>query len=452
MNIKDILNATNGTLINNIILNENYKQIKINSKEVKNNDIFIAIVGSSLDGHNFINEAIDNGAKLIITSKKIKQNIPYIKVKDTTLALGDIAKYMIHKYKPNVIAITGSVGKTTTRNLIYHLLKTKYNCLTNEKNYNNNVGVPLTIFNLKEDTEVLIVELGMNHSNEISYLSNMINPDISIITKIGSSHIGYLKSKENILKAKLEIIDGMKEKILFINGDDKLLKNIKNIKIISSGLDDSNDLRGYDINSNLYYSSFKINYNNKEYQIKVNLPYHLISDVLIAVNVALHYKIDIKDIIKSLKTYKTFDKRMNIITDKKNNTIINDCYNSSFESLTGVLKVLEKEKQKKLLILGEIKELGNLSKTIHQNLKPYIDKINNKKIILIGKKMENLKINALYFKNYEETIKYLKTKNIHDTLILIKGSRSLKLENITNYFLNWYFILLKKFTYNVNFF
>ena len=206
MNINELLTSTKGKLINKINLEEKFNKIKINSKEISKDDIFIAIIGENHDGHNFIDEAINKGAKLIITQKEIETNTPYIIVKDTTLALGDIAKYMVKKYKPKVIAITGSVGKTTTKNILYKLLKTNYNTLTNEKNYNNNIGVPLTIFNLKKENEILLLELGMNHPKEISYLSNIINPNISAITNIGSSHIGYLKTKENILKAKLEIL------------------------------------------------------------------------------------------------------------------------------------------------------------------------------------------------------------------------------------------------------
>ena len=430
MKIKDIIKSTKGKLVGIIDENDTYRKIKIDSNEVKENDIFVAIVGENNDGHNYINEAIKNKAKLIITSRKVNSKIPYIIVKDTTVALSNIAKAYLKKYRPNVIAITGSVGKTTTRNILLKLLKAKYNTVANKKNYNNKIGVPLTIFNINENTEILILEIGMNHLKEISYLSKLVKPNVSAITNIGTSHIGYLENKENILKAKLEILDGMKEKILFVNGDDKLLRKIKNTK--KSGFSKVNNLKGYDLKSSLYKSTFKIKYNEKEYKIDVPVQKHLTTNVMLAINIALYYKIDIKDIIKELKDYKAFDMRMNIIKTK-NNTIINDCYNSSFESLTSILKIIKEEKKKKLLILGDIKELGNLSKEIHQSLKPYIDKIENKEVILVGKEMENLDVEAQHFKNYQETIEYLKTKKIKNKLILIKGSRRMKLENITNY-------------------
>ncbi len=432
MNINDLILSTKGKLIGEINLDEKYKQIKTSSLDIQKGDVFVALIGNT-DGHKYIQSAIDNGAKILIVSKKVESSIPYILVKDTTLALGDIAHYMVKKYNPRVIALTGSVGKTTTRNILLNLLSNKYKVLANEKNFNNHIGVPLTVFNLKEDTEILLSELGMNHLKEISYLSKMINPETAIITNIGSSHIGNLGGKEGILKAKLEILDGMDKKVLFVNGDDELLKGVKNT--IKSGFNDYNDLVGYDLKSNLYSSSFKIKYNNKEYKIEVPLPEHLLIDVLLSINVALYYGVDINDIIKSLKEYKSFDMRMNILKDKNNNTIINDCYNSSFESLTGVLKALQDETQDKLLILGSIMELGDFSKEIHKSLKPYIDKITNKKVILVGEEIKALKTDALYFDNYEDVIKYLEKEKIKDTLILIKGSRGMKLENVTNYFM-----------------
>lgn len=431
MNIIDILKITKGTLINKIDLNLNVDKFKINSKEIQQGDCYIALIGNT-DGHKYIKQAIKNGASLIIVSKKVSYNIPTILVQNTNKALGSIASLIRNKYNPKVIAITGSVGKTTTRELIYTILKTKYKCHQSKKNYNNHIGVPLTMFDLDKNDEIAIVEMGMNHFGEIKYLSKMVTPDIAVITNIGTSHIGNLGSQENILKAKLEIKEGLKGP-LFVNGDDKLLKSQYAIK---SGFGGNNDLIAYNLTSTLTSSTFKIIL-DRPYEIKVNLPAHLINDVLIAINIGLYLKVDIKDIIKALSTYQTFDMRMNILKDENNNTIINDCYNSSLESLTGALNLIKNEKSQKLLILGDINELGIFSKQIHETIPTLLDKIDNKKIILIGKNMENVKYeNALHFKDYKETINYLKTQNIKNTLILIKASRSLKLENITNYFLN----------------
>ena len=429
MNIIDILNITKGTLINKINLNVNIGKFKINSKEINKGDCYIALIGNT-DGHKYIKEAIKNGASLIIVSKKVSFNIPTILVQNTTKVLGAIATFIRKTYNPKVIAITGSVGKTTTRELIYTVLKTKYKCHQSQKNYNNHIGVPLTIFDLNKNDEIAIIEMGMNHFNEIKYLSKMVTPDIAVITNIGTSHIGNLGSKKNILKAKLEIKEGLKGP-LFVNGDDELLKKEKAYK---SGFNKNNHLIVHNLSSTLTQSSFDININDKIYKININLPAHLINNVLIAIHIGLYLNIDINTIIKALNEYQSFDMRMNIIKDKNNNTIINDCYNSSLESLTGVLKLIQNEKQNKLLILGDINELGDFSVQIHKKIPMLLNKISNKNVILIGKEMNKLNYkNALYFKNYIDTINYLKTKQIKNILILIKASRSLKLENITNF-------------------
>lgn len=428
MNLSKLAEITNGKIYNN--QNINIKNIKIDSNQITEGDLFIAIIGQSKDGHDYIESAIKNGASAVITSKEIPNQIPYIKVADATIALGQIASYIKEVSHTKLIAITGSTGKTTTKELVYSLLKNKYSVLKTDKNQNNHIGVPLTLLKIKNE-DFCIVEMGMNHLGEISYLSKLAKPDLAVITNIGSSHIGNLGSKENILKAKLEIKDGLKGDLI-VSGDDSYLNKISAIKV---GFNDGNDFKAYNLETNLMRSSFWINYQNEEYQIKVNLPAHLIYDVLISIYIALKYEINIQDIITTLENFQNIGMRLTV---KKinTNTIISDCYNSSFESLTGDLTMLIPNKQKKLLILGDIAEAGKFSKTIHENLKPFIQKLQNYELILIGPEMMNLQINkAKHFKNYKEALIYLKNKEIKNTLILIKGSRIMKLENISNFFL-----------------
>ena len=431
MILGELINAVSGKVFGLLDESVNYNDIKINSKLVLNGDVFVAIRGRKFDGHDFIDEAIENGAVFIITEIELNTGIPYILVSDSVKAIGDITHYMIKKYNPLVIGVTGSVGKSTTKNLLYTVLKSKYNVLTNEKNFNNNIGVPLTVFNLNENIDVLLLELGMNHLGEISYLSNMVNPDIGVITNIGSSHIGYLGSKEKILETKLEILDGMDKKVLFVNGDDVLLKKVDSFK---SGFNSYNDLVGYDVNSNLFNSSFKIKSNGKEYDVFVNVQNHLLSDVLLSINVALYMGVSIEDILSSLKKYRSLDMRMNVFRDLNNNIVIDDCYNSSFESLIGVLSVLEKEDMEKLLILGDINELGEYGALIHKSLSTYINRINNKEVYLVGPLMKNVNSFSLHFDSYNDLLDYLNKKTIKNKIVLIKGSRCMKLENIVKHF------------------
>ena len=216
MLISEIVNIVNGTVERNY-KDSKIKKIRINSREVKKDDIFICLKGKYKNGNDYILESIKNKAKAIITDEDVKSNdIVVIKVKDTYDSLFKLSKHILNTNPLNIIAVTGSIGKTTTKNLIYEILSKKYKVLKSEKNYNNHIGIPLTIFNLDKTYDFLVVELGMNHKGEISKLSKLLNPDIGIITNISSSHIGNLGSIKNILKAKLEILDGLNNKRLIV--------------------------------------------------------------------------------------------------------------------------------------------------------------------------------------------------------------------------------------------
>ena len=250
MRIKDILKVTEGKLTNLTRLNKEINSLKLDSRKVETNDVFICINS----GVNYIEDAIKNGAICIISEEEIhyKTNIGIIKVdniKNTLLKLGAYVRQK-YKYIP-LIAITGSVGKTTTKELIYNILSKEFAVLKSDGNKNNYIGVTETIFNLNSKYDICILELGMNHFNEIEELSLMVKPDISIITNIGTSHIGNLGSKKNILKAKLEILKGMDDGYLIIPNTDKLLRKI-NYK---------NTLKCYDVEiSNIYLKdSLKFN-------------------------------------------------------------------------------------------------------------------------------------------------------------------------------------------------
>lgn len=416
MDLDTILKITNGTT--DIKKNLKFKNIKIDSRKLKKNDLFIAIKGPHYDGHDFIKNNVAISSKVLPNT---------ILVKDTFKALYDISKFNKNMVGPKVIAITGSVGKTMTKDLIYEILKTKYRVLKSEKNFNNHFGVPLTLLNLK-DEEYLVVELGMNHKGEISKLSKLVNPDIAVITNIGSSHIGNLKNKKNIFKAKMEILDGMKYGTLITNGDDEYLKKTKSIKC---DINNKNDLYAFNIYSDLKTTMFNIRIENKVYSVKLNVPgKHLITNVLLAIKVGLLNDIDIDTIISSIEKYKYIENRLEII--EKQYIIINDCYNSSYESLIGVLNLIKKEKKEKIIILGDILELGKKTKYYCKKIQKELKKIPNSKVLLVGNNFKNIK-GFIHFNNNNEIIEYLKTLNLDNQLILIKGSRMMHLEEITQY-------------------
>ncbi len=440
MEISKILEVCQGKLINEY--NPKYKKIrniKIDSREVKKRNLFIALIGEKFDGHDFIEDVINNGANAIIVEKdvEIETDIPIIKVSDTYQALINIAAYKRTLYDIPVIAVTGSTGKTTTKDLIWAILSTKYKVLKSQGNNNNHIGIPKTLFKLSNKHEMIVIELGMNHLGEISKLSKLCQPNVAVITNVGTAHIGNLGSKRKILSAKAEVLDGMTEGKLIINGDDKYLRAIRsneNITIVTSGKNKNNNLVAYDIKSYFKKTIFKIKLNDKEYKITYNVPgAHLINNVLLAIQAGLIYKVPIESIINAIESYRIGGQRMNIKSLRKNSVLIDDSYNSSYESLVGALELIKNKSLNKVIILGDILELGKYSKRIHRKIGRYLETIHNKTVLLVGDEMKKVKKNNLHFNNNQELIKHLKIMDLSNSIILVKGSRAMGLEEVTEY-------------------
>ena len=360
MTLNEVIKVVNGkTKLNS---NKKIKEIKTDSRKIKKGDIFIAINGDKYDGHDFVGEALNKGAIACIVEYGSMDNC--IIVDSTIKTLFCLGNYIRNKYSIPLIAITGSNGKTTTKDLLCHILSKKYSVLKNEGSKNNIIGVSDTLFNLNSNYEIIVMEFGTNHIGEIKELSIMCNPDLALITNIGSSHIGYFKNKRNIFKEKISVIKGMHNKKLIVNGDDKYLKKLKCFKC---GINRSNDLKAYNIKSYVDHIKFNI-YLDKEYKVVFNNPgLHFINNVLLVIKTCLDYKIGINDIIKSIGEFKLPNMRMNIIKSNSN-IIINDCYNSSFESINAGINYLSNINSDKLLIIGDILELGKYSKKIHKSI------------------------------------------------------------------------------------
>ena len=423
MTLNELIKVVNGT--SSINSDEVINKIKTDSRDIEKGDIFIALKGKKYDGHDYIDEAINNGATTCIVEEDINDRC--IKVKSTKDSLFYIGNYIRKQNNIPVICITGSNGKTTTKELIVHILKSKYNVLYNKDNENNIYGVSNMLFNLNENYDVAVVELGSNHIGEINVLSKMCNPTTSIITNIGSSHLEYFKNRKNIFREKLSIIDGMTNNELIVNGDDKYLKKLNYYKC---GLNKNNDLIAYDIYEDLEYISFNI-FINREYKIVFNNPgKHFISDILLAIKVCLDHGINVNTIIDRIDSYKLIDKRMNIIKIK-DNILINDCYNSSFESLKAGINYMKKVSDNKIFIIGDILELGKYSKPIHKKVNKLFKKIKNKEVYTIGKYSKYIK--GINFTNVDEFLKYIKNKEINNSYIYVKGSRRINLDKIVEY-------------------
>lgn len=424
MELKELIEIVHGKSLNN------YKKVKIrdfktDTRKLKNNDVFIALTGKTDNGNNHINDKIK--ASVVITDMNIKlKNIPVIKVDNTYDTLFYLGNYFRCKYNIPVINITGSNGKTTSKELIYNILSTKYNVLKNEGNENNIIGVFNTLKKLNDKHDIAVIELGMNHLKEMSRLSKMCLPNKAIITNIGSAHIGYLKSKKNIFKAKLEIKDGLQGELI-VNGDDKYLKHVKAYKC---GTKTNNDLIAYNIYKYNNHISFNICI-DKEYQVVFNIPStRYIPTLLEAIKIGIDYNIDIKDIINKIKEFKPVEKRLNII-NKDDYIIIDDSYNASYESVKFGLDILNQYDKDKIIILGDMLELGNKSIKYHKKINKLLNKIDNKLVFTIGNYTKYIYSN--HFDNINDLIENLDNINLSNKCIYIKGSRKMNLDKVVDY-------------------
>ena len=345
LSIKNIIEATKGKLL---VGNEEYVCMSYSkdTRTIKEGDCYIGIKGATFDGNLFWEKALENGASTVIVQnveiedEKLKKwsdkNI--IKVEDTLEALYSIARYKRSLYNIPVIAITGSVGKTSTKDIVANVVSKKCKTLKTEGNNNNNIGLPFTILRL-QDEEVAVIEMGMNHFGEISLLTSIAKPTICIITNIGTSHIGNLGSRENILKAKLEILEGSRKEAVIINNDNDLLhkwyeENKENYNIKTYGIKERSDIMAKEIKLEENKSTFTCKINNTEE--KINVPVggeHFILNALCAITVGEVLKIEEDKIKKGIENFELTKKRMDIVELEKGIKIINDAYNASLESM-----------------------------------------------------------------------------------------------------------------------
>lgn len=441
MIINDILTATNGKLIGNIDINTSIENFCTDSRNIEHNSLYIPLIGEKFDGHDFIIDSFEKGAIISLTSKNISTDKPLILVEDTLKALQDIAKH--HRLNKNIpiIALTGSVGKTTTKDMLHAVMSKKYNVLKTEGNFNNHIGVPKTLLRL-DNHNMAIIEMGMNHSGELSILSNIALPDLAIINNIGYSHIGNLGSRENILKAKLEITDGLSENgKLIINNDDEYLTKLENDNLIKFGIKNTSDLTAYDIEIDDTTTRFKVNIDTQTYDFILPLPgEHFVYNALAAITVGSFYNVAPNDMIDALKNMTFTKMRMDII-EKNSIKIINDAYNASPDSMKASLNSLTAIKgDRKIAVLADMLELGEFSKSIHFEIGKSIDKekidyvlaYGNDSLEIINGALNNGIKNAKFFNTKEELIKELKELLRPNDCVLVKGSRGMKMDEVVN--------------------
>lgn len=449
--VKDIIEKCNGELLigdKDLIL-ENFSK---DTRTIKENDAYIGIKGESFDGNKFYEDALNKGASCCILDN-IDSTLDLTKYKDKTIVkvpntiecIQTLAKYKRSLYNIPVIAITGSVGKTSTKDIIYEVVSQKYKTLKTEANENNHIGLPLTILKLK-DHEALVVEMGMNHFKEISVLTNIAKPTIAVITNIGTAHIGILGSRENILKAKLEITEPLtKENTLVINNDNDLLhKESTTLKekynLITIGIDNPSTYNATNIKDNVFSSNFNIDNNN----ITINVGSKaFIYNSLVAYAIGKTLNIKDSDIISAISNFKLSPHRLERKVIQTGITLIDDTYNANLDSMVNALSILSQVKDKRrVAILADILELGDYSEEIHRNIGKTINPNTLDILITIGPnsnyiKEESLnnnfnKDNIYSFNNYQEALQKLPSILTSNDIVLLKGSHGMQLTKIVD--------------------
>ena len=410
----------------------------IDSRTLLKNEIFIAIQGENFDGSNYIDVAIKKGSSWIITSSKNHKSNRCIYVKNTKETLCKIASYLVGEVSPKIIAITGSNGKTTTKEMVANILYQHYpknEILVTKGNLNNDIGLPLTLFNLKKNHTIVVLEMGMNHQDEITKLCKIAPPDIAVITNIGEAHLENFSSKNGIAKAKKEILLGAKKNgIAILPRDDVYFNYLKSdclyLRCISFGINKNSNIR-LDLSSKvLTVDEEKINIESSLLG-KENL-----MNMAAAVSVANALELPTETIIKGMKTIDSIEGRLEVKITASNIKIIDDTYNSNPSSMMMAIDVLDQFKQKKILIVGDMAELGPLSKKYHTDIGHYILEKNIDLVMGIGNMtkylIDVLGTKGLWYPSKEdllnETNKILKK----DTVVLVKGSRFMRMEEIVD--------------------
>lgn len=403
-------------------------------------ELFVALKAAR-DGNEFLRQAMDCGAAAVLCSRN-DPDIPAIVVDDTRAAFGKIAKAERKRLDCKVIGITGSVGKTTTKEMTAGILGRKYVTGKSKANHNNDLGLPMSILALPGNTQAAVLEMGMNHFGEMSYLTSIARPDIAVINNIGTMHMEHLGSREGILKAKLEILEGLRENgKIVLNGDEPLLWNLRDqlgAKPLYFGLENpACDIRGEDVAALEDGVRFTVVCGQERFPIQLQVPgKHHVMDALAAISVAKLMEVPNGDIQAALAEYRNIDGRQNIY-EENGYTIIKDCYNAGPESMKASLEVLGTRRGQRIAILGDMLELGVCSQAEHYRV-GRLAAAHADMILALGKNAERV-VNgaitggmspecALGFETMPELVQALKRRAKPGDTLLFKGSRGMQME------------------------
>ena len=416
------------------------------TRTLKPGQLFLALQGAR-DGHDFIAAAMEKGAAAVLCSRKVG-DYPAIYVEDPRTALGDIAREVLKRIGAKVVAITGSVGKSTTKEMIASVLASTFRVSKTPANHNNDIGMPMAILDMPEDTQVAVLEMGMNHFREIAYLSCIAHPDVAVIVNIGTMHIEFLGTQQGIRQAKLEIVEGMTPQgMLLLNGDDMLLRWLDvtpKQRITYFGCSDGCQVRALDVSQSGGVLKFRVEAGRLSFPVEMHLEgEHFIADALAAVTVGLKLGVAPERIREALDSFQNMSGRQEIL-EVNGMTIINDCYNAGPESMAAALNVLGNRPGRHIAVLGDMLELGDCAQAEHYK----IGRIAAEKADMVfaygphaGRVLDGTITGGMpetmgrAFDDREELAIALKRAAKPGDVILFKGSHGMHLEKVLEAFL-----------------
>lgn len=419
--------------------NVTFTGANIDSRKLQPGQLFVALVAAR-DGHDFIPGALEKGASAVLCNHA-DGDFPAIVVEDTRIALGQIAAGLLKKMNPKIIGVTGSVGKSTTKEMIAAVLETEFKVSKTPANHNNDIGMPMAILAMGEDTEIAVLEMGMNHFREIAYLSNIAHPDVAVIINVGSMHIEFLGSREGIRKAKMEIVEGMApEGKLLLNGDNDLLRKLEEQPkqaITYFGCGENCAVRGCDVKQSEGVLSFRVDTEDGSFPVEMALEgEHFVADALAAVAVGRQFGVSPERIQESLGAFQNMAGRQEIFK-AEGFTIIKDCYNAGPESMAAALTVLGNREDRKIAVLGEMLELGDCAPAEHFKL-GRIAAEKAEMVFAYGPNAERIVAGAMVggmaegkaraFESHDLLAAALKAYAKPGDVILFKGSRGMHME------------------------
>ena len=451
ISIEELLAAVDGVLVSGC-KDKYISSVSIDSREEQKGSLFVPINGNNINAHRFIEQAFKNGAVATLMSEDVDINLDgtYIKVDNTTIALQKLASFYRRRFTIPVIGITGSVGKTSTKEMTSSVLSARFNVHKTIGNFNGQIGLPITVFNLNKCHEVAVIEMGISEFNEMDRLSKIAAPNYAVITNIGVTHIENLKTKENILKEKFKIINTLdKNSKLFINGDDELLSKLQNVykfEIVSFGINNDCTFTGRNIISNGELTEFDVIHKENKYHMQIEtVGEHNVLNAIAAVAIGIELGLSIDEIKKGLLKFKPLDMRQQIYKFD-GIKIIDDSYNASYDSVKNSLDLIGKSPRRKIVVLGDILELDNYGESIHRSIAPIVIANKIDKLFLVGDMakyigLEATKLgynsdNIYYFSKESDSYQTLEKELKKDDIVLFKASHGMKLDNIVNHLMN----------------